>query len=61
MIAPKDKGANDGLPGQDQLILVYKLPIWHAEELWPGYKKRSARLADAEQHQSQLPKRHNPR
>jgi hypothetical protein len=61
MIAPKDKVANDGLPRQDQLILVHRLPIWRAEELWLGYKRRSAHLADAEQHQSRILKRHNPR
>jgi hypothetical protein len=60
MITPKDKVVNDGLPGPDQLILVHRLSIWRAEGLWPCYKKRLAPLADAEQHQSRILKRHRP-
>jgi hypothetical protein len=60
MITPKDKVANDGLPGPDQLILIHRLPIWRAEGLWLSYKRRLAPLADVEQHQSRILKRHSP-
>jgi hypothetical protein len=56
---PKDKVTNGRQPGQDQLILVHKLPIWCDEKLWADYKKRLTHLEASQSTMKNLSKSGN--